>query len=214
MAVASVQRTGQLTERDLEIAGWLDRLGAASIEQIAARFGLGRTQVYRRAQVLVSFGLIRRRKLLAARPALYTPTGRSLRPASYEHSLTLAALVLARERAGALIFSEAELRRERANQRALPSRRGEAELATVISCRRVPDAVEVLPTGGLLAYEVELSSKGRRRREAAIAAYAASDYRGVRWIVPDRQLAALLRAELHALGVEGFMEVWDGLQGE
>jgi hypothetical protein len=204
-------RAGVLTPRDLEIAGWLDRVGAASIQQIAARFELGQTQAYRRVEVLRGFGLIRRLRLLVGRPSLYAPTGRSLHPASCEHALALAELVVARERSGAVVLGEVELRRQRARQPALGGRLGEEELQTLLSCERVPDAVEVLPKGGLAAYEIELSSKGQTRRRRIIAAYAASNFERVHWIVPDPQLAALLRAEIAANGVDDFMEVADEL---
>jgi hypothetical protein len=42
------RRGACLTERDLEIVRWLDGLGGASLDQIRRRFGLGRTQGYRR----------------------------------------------------------------------------------------------------------------------------------------------------------------------
>jgi hypothetical protein len=204
-------RAGVLMPRDFEVVDWLDRVGAATSEQIAARFALGRTQVYRRLQVLRGFGLIRRRRLLATCPLVYTPADRSLRPASCQHALALAELIVARERAGAVVLGEVELRRERAGQAVLGSRLGDAELQTLLGCGRVPDAVEVIPSGGLLAYEIELSSKGERRRQAVIAAYAASQYERVNWIAPNRQLGALLRGEILALGVDAFMEVSDRL---
>src|SRR5438477_7053597 len=104
MAVASAERAGCLTERDLEVSVWVGRLLGASAAQIGHRFRLGRTQRYRRLRVLQAYGLLRRRRLLIGRPALYLVKGRRLRPASYEHALAVAELVVERELAGANVI--------------------------------------------------------------------------------------------------------------
>lgn len=204
--------SGVLTARDLEIFGWLGRLPGASIEQIRRRFALGRTQDYRRLQVLGSFGLVRRRQLLAERPALYTVNGQSLRPGSYEHALALAELIVAREGENAAIATDQELRRERGGRSALSQVFGPDDLEVVASCRRIPDAVESLAGGGLRAYEIELSSKGRTRRESVLSAYALSGYRQVMWLVPNAGLARLIGEEIERMGLDGFMEVERGLE--
>lgn len=204
--------SGVLTARDLEISDWLGRLPGASVEQIRRRFGLGRTQGYRRLQVLGSFGLVRRLHLLAGRPALYTVNGRSLRPASYERALALAELIVARESENAAIATDQELRRERGGRSGLDGGFGPDDLDIIGSCGRIPDAVERLAGGGLLAYEIELSSKGRARREAVLSAYAASGYRQVRWVVPNAGLAGLIGEEIERMGLDGFMEVEGGLE--
>lgn len=198
---------GLIVARDLEVVGWLDRLVGASVDQIRARFGLGRTQAYRRLQVLQDFGLIRRRRLAATCPPLYTIPHRSLRVASTEHAHALTELVVAIESSGGEIATELELRRERARRPTLAGRLTAEQLAIVLGCRRTPDAVELLASGGLLAYEVELSSKGHARREQILAGYAASDYERVHWIAPHRQLAALLWSEIEERGLSDYMEV-------
>jgi DNA-binding Lrp family transcriptional regulator len=209
MAARPRARGGILVERDLEILAWLARLGAVSVQQIAARFGLGRTQAYRRLQVLADHGLIFGHRILAERPMLYAPRACRLSPATFEHTFALAELVVARELAGAVVVSETELRRERAERR-LDSRLGERQWRTLVACPRLPDVVEALGGGGLLAWEIELSSKGRRRREAAISAYAASAYERVAWICPEPRLRAFLAAEIEGFGLGGFMEVSAG----
>ncbi|MGI9020098.1 MAG: hypothetical protein ACR2G3_05245 [Solirubrobacterales bacterium] len=203
--------SGVLTARDLEISVWLGRLPGASIEQIRRRFELGRTQGYRRLQVLISFGLVRRLHLLAERPALYTVNGRSLRPGSYEHALALAELIVAREGENAVIATDQELRRQRGGRSALNGLFGPGELDVIGRCDRIPDAVESLTGGGLVAYEIELSSKGRTRRESVLSAYATSGYRQVRWVVPNAVLARLIGEEVERVGLDGFMEVERGL---
>jgi hypothetical protein len=202
---------GLIVARDLDLVAWLNRLVGASVEQIRARFGLGRTQAYRRLQVLQDYGLIRRRHLNATLPPLYTVASRSLRVASTEHAHTLTELVVAIESSGGEIATELELRRERARQPELDRRLTAEQLATVLGCARIPDAVELLASGGLCAYEVELSSKGRARRGSALAAYAVSDYERVHWIAPDPQLAALLLSEIEERGLSDYVEVSDEL---
>ena len=157
--MAARSTSGLLVARDLEIVAWLDRLAAASVDQIRSRFGLGRTQAYRRLQVLRDFGLVRRRHLTLTRPPLYTVTGRRLRVASCEHAHALSDLVVRIEAAGGEVATELELRRERANGLD-PGRLSEEQRATVLACRRIPDAAELLPDGRLRAYEVELQLQG------------------------------------------------------
>jgi hypothetical protein len=205
--MAQTARNGLLVARDLEVAAWLDRLSGASAEQIRMRFGLGRSQSQWRLQVLRQHGLIRQRHVLAWRPPLYTAPRRDVASSGYEHALAEAGLVVALEAAGAEAISEVELRRERLDQGRLTGRLGDEELAIVRGCRRLPDVVERVHGGGLRAYEIELSSKGRARRESILAAYAASDYASVEWIVPDRRLAALLNREISEMGLEEFMAV-------
>lgn len=198
---------GVIVARDLEIVSWLDRLVGASVEQIRARFCLGRTQAYRRLQVLQDHGLIRRRHLSAILPPLYTVPHRSLRIASTQHAHALTELVVSIETSGREIATELELRREQNRQAELEARLSDEQLATVLACPRVPDAAELLPGGGLRAYEVELSSKGRARRTAVLASYATSDYEQVTWIAPDSQLRSLIHREVAERGLAEFMEV-------
>lgn len=201
------ETAGKLTARDLEISAWLGRLPGASAVQIRRRFGIGRAQGYRRLQVLRSFGLVRQVQVLAWRPALYMVSGRSLRPGSYEHALALAELVVTREAAGSVIASDVELRRYRRGQGTLIEMLELEDLDVIVECPRVPDAVEWMGDGGLRAYEIELSSKGRTRREEILSAYAISSYRTVTWLVPDARLAELIDGEIERMGIGGFIEV-------
>jgi DNA-binding transcriptional ArsR family regulator len=209
--MSTIAPPGLVFARDLEIDDWLDRLVGASVDQIRERFGLGRTQAYRRLQVLQDHGLVRRRHLSAILPPLYTVRSRSLRIASTEHAHALTELVVSIETSGGEIATELELRRERNPQPALSCRLTVKQLATMRSCPRVPDAAELLGSGGLRAFEVELSSKGRARRAAVLAAYATSAYESVTWIAPDPQLRVLINREVAEHGLVGFMEVRDAL---
>lgn len=208
MAV-TVHTPGLLTARDLELAAWLDRLAGASVDQLRRRFRLGRTQAYRRLQVLADHGLVVRRHLAATMPPLYAVPQRSLRLASCAHALASSELIVTLERSGRRAITELELRRERAAQARLGGVLSDSEREVVRGCARLPDAAQALPTGGLVAYEIELSSKGARRRERIISAYAASAYERVVWIAPDPRLARLLTHEIDQRGLAAYMEVID-----
>lgn len=200
----------RLTARDRELAAWLARVRGGTVDQVRRRFGLARSPAYRRLRALQVHGLVRRHRPLADRPALYAVSGRRIRVATFDHALAVSELVVARELAGARLVTEVELYRAR-RERQLSFLAIDGELSLALQCERVPDAVEVSPAGALLAYEIELSSKGRRRREAIFAAYAVSAYQKVIWVVPDPQLAGLIRADTEAMGLAAQMEVRDDI---
>ncbi|MFN8150805.1 MAG: hypothetical protein U0R24_06715 [Solirubrobacterales bacterium] len=159
--------------------------------------------------MLKEFGLIDAHRLLVDRPTLYLPRGRTLRPASFEHTLQIARLISTLEAASASVITEVELRRERAGEDGLPAWVSDGSRAIALGCRRIPDAIEVLKSGGLRAFEIELSSKGRARREQILGCYAAARYEQVTWLVPNGRLADLIRREIDHLGLARFMEVRD-----
>jgi len=145
--------------------------------------------------------------VLAARPPLYGVSGRIIGPSGYEHGHAVSELVVEREVAGAIVATDAELRRLRSAQGVLDAPLSGPDLDVFLGCPRTPDVIEVVEGGGVLAYEIELSSKGRARREAILAAYAVSEYTEVEWIVPNARLAALLGVEIEEMGLNGFMTV-------
>lgn len=201
----------RLTERDLRIVRWLDGLGGASLDQIRRRFGLGRAQGYRRIQVLQKFGLVRRLRPLVGVPALYVARRRIVRPWAFEHTLLLADLVVDLELDGRLILGESLIRRHRIHGARYAGVGLTREHADAIEqCRRTPDAIELCQDDTLVAYELELASKGRSRREQILATYARSDYAAVEWIVPEPQLARLLGQEINDMGLADFMRVTHG----
>ncbi len=208
--VPPAKRRGQLTERDLKIAEWLDRLTGASRQNIQTRFGLGQSQAYWRLQVLRDFGMVTAHRLLVELPTLFLPAGRTLRPASFEHSLRVATLIAQTEAEGRQMITEVELRRERAGEEGFPEGTSDRTRAVALGCRRIPDAIEALASGGLRAIEIELSSKGATRREQILGHYAASKYEQVTWLVPNDRLASLIEREIDRLGLARFMEVRNG----
>jgi hypothetical protein len=205
--MAQVATNGLIVARDLEVVDWLERLPAASASQVAQRFGIGRSQTLHRLQVLRRHGLIARHYVLAFRPPLYTTAARRIGVSGYEHALAIGDLMTSLERDGRTALSEVELRRERTEPGAFESRLSEAQLDTVVACERLPDVVEIGSDQSLAAHEIELTSKGRTRREEILRAYAASDYSRVLWTVPDARLRRLLVDEIAEMGLSDFMQV-------
>lgn len=209
-ATIEIPRTGLLVRRDYEIANWIDRVGAASVEQVRQRFGLGRSQAYGRLRVLVGAGILTRQRLTSEIPLLWLPVGGSVGLSRIEHLFQVSGLVASREVVGVEIATERELRRTRVNRDNAP-RAIRDQVDLVCACERMPDAVERSAAGGLTAYELELSSKGRDRRARIFNAYALSGYERVSWIAPSPQIASLLRREIEDSGLTQFMDVADAL---
>lgn len=205
MRASATTNPGVLVSRDREIAGWIDRVGAAGVEQVRRRFGLGRTQAYKRLRVLVALGLLRTQRLTVEIPMLWLPPRESVGLSRIEHLYLATGLVTALEADGRKAVTERELRRARRNPEAAAPAVAR-ELPTLLGCDRTPDAVEV-GADGLTAYELELSSKGKTRRRQIFGAYATSSYARVVWIAPSPQLAALLRREIDESGLARLMEV-------
>jgi hypothetical protein len=175
------------TERDLEILGWIGRLGAAGAEHVMERFGIARSLAYRRLGHLVQEELIAPWCVLHRQPALYVATRKGLRscglerlgtcrigPGRFMHAREVAATAVALERGfrGRTVLSEREIRlRERDEGRALAS----AKLAELPSGRAFlhrPDLAAVAADGRVLAVEVELWVKAPRRLQAICRGWA------------------------------------------
>ncbi len=172
----------RLTERDLEIARWVERVGIAEAEQVARRFSLWPSKTYGRLRALSARGLVVHERVFYGRPGVYRPPGRRVRPALYEHELAVTDLTIERELSGERTLTERELRRA-----------GAAWSVGRDGSRHTPDlAVPEAAT----AYEVERSSKGARRRRRILAAYAQSPtYDRVVYRVFDPRLAELIERE-------------------
>lgn len=154
---------------------------------------------------------MRRLRPLVGVPALYVAGRRIVRPSAFEHALLLADLVVDLELDGRLVLGESLIRRHRINGARYARAGLTREHADAIEqCRRTPDAIELRQDDTLVAYEVELASKGRSRREQILATYAASDCAAVEWIVPEPQLARLFRQEINDMGLADFMRVAHG----
>jgi hypothetical protein len=178
-----------LTERDRAIVEWIGRLGAASAEDVMARFGMGRSQAYERLRALVVADLLAVRRLVHGQPTLYVATRDGLAwgglhefdvcrvsVALTRHWALCArlAVVLERIEPDVAVWGERELR---AAELDACSAIASAQLERLPDGRarlRRPDLVLVPGEHGRrpVAVEVELSVKGARRLEAICRAWA------------------------------------------
>lgn len=196
-----------MTSRDRDLVAWVARFGAAGVDDLRVRFGLGRTVAFRRVAACIDDGLLDRVRLVYGSPALLVATRRGLRwagarelgtchvnVATFAHWVACGRLAAGLESAGVSVWSERELRfYEREAGRLIASaeveRQGE---------RRVhrPDLV-LWKRGGELpvAVEVELSVKASRRLAAICRGWArARHVAGVRYYALPEPARAVARA--------------------
>lgn len=178
-----VSRSRELTERDLAIVEWIGRVGAATIEQVARRFGLGRTKAYGRVSACIEMGLLCRHRILHEGPALLTATRAgliatglplqvvNLSPALARHHVAcgLIAVWLAEQHPGKTVLSDRELRAE---ERLLGRPIGSAKVG------ELPDGSARLhrPDFAIVgeeieAFEVELTPKAPTRLDSLVRAW-------------------------------------------
>jgi hypothetical protein len=184
--------------RDWEIVRWIARMGAVTLGQVRARFGLGRTAGYRRVAACVEGGLLERVRILHGQPALLRATRRGLRYGGVRlplaqisadqvgHWIACAdvALELEAEFGADAVRSEREIRLlEREAGRPIGS----------CSLGERPEGGERLHRADLIAVrerevtavEVELTPKGATRLEEIVRGW-----RRARWVGSIRYYAA------------------------
>jgi hypothetical protein len=166
------------TQRDAEIVGWVGRIGAAGVDHVMGRFGMGRSWAYARLARLVADGLLEQRMLLHRKPGLYIATAEGLRwqglrrlgvykvsPGSFEHAEQVAGVAVALNRGfpGWQVLSEREIRAEESDKGELLASARVGELPGGRAALHRPDLALLSPEGRALAVEVELSVKTASR---------------------------------------------------
>jgi len=188
---------GTARTRDWEIVHWIGRMGAVTLDQVRARFRLGRTVAYRRVAACVEGGLIERVALLRGQPALLRATRHGLRycglrlgvaqlpPELVGHWICSGgvAVSLEREYGATAVRSEREIRvLEREEGRAIASAR--LRSADGIERFHLPDLAVSAPSG-VIAIEVELTPKSPKRLVRIIKAWRRARWvESVRYYVP------------------------------
>jgi hypothetical protein len=193
-----------VTHRDTQIVRWVGRLRMATAQQIAERFGLGRTVTYTRLGVLVRLGLLEHARIFHGAPGVYLATRAGLAavdlalpPArvdlrTYTHDLDLGSLVieLECEYGPASVRTEREMRAAETSLGVTSTTRqrfavplagasGQLEL-TPARHRRLhfPDCAVIGAaaegTDGVLAIELERTPKGRARLRRILRGYVAA----------------------------------------
>jgi hypothetical protein len=165
------------TDRDAKIVEWIGRIGAAGVEHVARRFGMGPKMVAERLRSLVMAGLLERHLVLHNRPGLYTATSaglrwqglgfmkaRNVKPGGFEHAWQVAhtAVELHERLPGWGVLSDRELRGIESESDALY---GSVEVGQIngFPKMRHPDLAVVSPSGRVTPVEVELTNKGVTR---------------------------------------------------
>jgi hypothetical protein len=216
-----------LTERDVELVGWVGRWRAVLAAQVQARFGMGPVVAYRRLGALVDMGLLVHRRIFCGEPGVYLATNGGLAVAdvclpaaridlaTYRHDLVAvwAALAVEAELAGSRaaglrVVGDREFR-------ALVSRGAAARHVglTGLGAGRgrghIPDVAVMDGEGRMLAaVEVELSAKGRARVERIQATYARDRHlQSVVYVTDQPGVAASTLRAAHRAGASELVRV-------
>lgn len=183
--------SARITDRDLKLLAFMAEHRLILADHMRALLGVSRSVAHRRLHALSELGMVGQQRLFHAQPGAYRITRRglaaidsSLPPPrvdwrSYAHDLGLAWLWLAAQRGelGELkdVISERRLRSHDGTARG-----GEDVLGVRLGGYgpngkprlHYPDLVLIDPSGRRIAVELELSCKGRTRRERILGGYA------------------------------------------
>jgi hypothetical protein len=217
----------QITAQDLELLAFAAEHRFVLAAHAGALWGVGETAADDRLSRLFGGGFLVAQTVFSGHPATYRSTRKGLDVVAsklraptidlgrYDHEIGAAWLWLA-ARNGAFgpmrdVLGERWLRSRDASEegRVEPlavrlgglGRGGRERL-------HYPDLLLVDADGRRIAIELELSSKGRERREQILAGYA-SDFRvaAVLYVVEKRQLAESIRASARRLGISELVHV-------
>jgi hypothetical protein len=220
-------RRVRLTERDRELLAFVAEHRLVLAEHVGALLGVSAATAYGRLRALSGAGLLTSKAIFHGRPGHYQITRQglaaidsSLPPPKldvrgYDHDVGLAWLWLA-AKGGAFgelrdIVSERQMR----SSDGRPDRHGErfgVRLGGVGAGGRerlhYPDLVLDTASGHRVAVELELTGKGRTRRETILAGYG-SDHRidAVLYLVEDAALARSIRSSAARLGISSLIHV-------
>ena len=221
-----------LRDRDLEVLRFAaDQrlfLGAHVRSLLGCSSGMALASLRR----LVGHGLVERHRVFHGEPSAYTASraglrmvGSSLAPAqldlsAYAHDIGVVWAELAARRGTigpmAAVISERRMRSEDSVLHADPlrdrGRRLAVRLGGVGPAGRArlhyPDLMLVTPEGRMIAVEVELSAKGRRRRDGILLGYAGANHiDAVLYLVERPAVARAVEASARRNGIEGLVHV-------
>jgi hypothetical protein len=196
-----------LTVRDGELVEWLGRLGAAGVEHVMARFGMGRTVAYRRLAACVQAGVIERARLVHGEPALYVATRLGLAYTGLSQlevcRVSVASVSHWRACADVALQLAGEGRVRSVRELRVAERDAGRPIASAIigelpgggAKLHRPDLVLRAPDGSTIAVEVELAVKGATRLERILRGYAHNrQLTGVRYYASPQAARAVRRA--------------------
>jgi hypothetical protein len=181
----------QLTERDLRILEFVSEHPFVLARHVAALLGITSSAAARRLLALNKGGYLISGESLKREPLLYQATGRALRAIGsdlspppkqklgfYRHEAGLVWLALGAERGQFGPVTEVISERRMRSQDGRSARHEEQFGVRLGGPGRdgrdrlhYPDLLMATPTGHRVAFELELTSKGRRRRERILTGY-------------------------------------------
>lgn len=174
------------TNRDAQIVAWIGRIGAVGAEHVMRRFGMGRSMVYHRLNMLTRDGLLEHRMVLYGRPGVYTASTEGLRWQGLERLPTFKVRAGGFEHAWQVANAAVELHLALPDWDVLGEREirsieidGKALFASAqvgrVADRQVlhrPDLALALPGKEVIPIEVELSVKSASRLVAICRGWA------------------------------------------
>ncbi len=194
----------RLTERDFEIAAFVDRVGRTTVAQVRELFELSERVAWRRVQALEEMGALRSIRPWTAPKVLLPPRARVPHLRELDHALTTTAVVVDMELRGAEVVTERMMRRQDRSGTAaaswrimMPSPSGSFRPLT-----HRPDAA-MRGEPGLTALEVELSRKSGARLRRILKAWARQgQYAEVVYMCPSSAVRDLVAREALAAGAD------------
>lgn len=200
----------RITSRDLEIVGWLGRVRFASRDQVARRFGLGRSQCFHRLAQLRKAGFLDERALIVGPvPSIVFATRRGLSAAgsplsaadldgrSFRHDSALVDLTIDYEQTGAQVLTDSEPERYAVEALGPNARRRQ----------QFPDLI-VESDGRRLAVELEVAEKTISRLRGILSAYrGASQVDSVLYLTTTQVVVTRIDRLIAELGMGDLAEV-------
>jgi len=173
----------QLTDRDLEILGWLARFRGATAQQVGQRFSMGYSRVSRRLSQLGADGLVTLERVLHRRPGVYLVTAKgqtiagidlpvaALVAGAYQHDLAVVDVAIAAELADTQVITQRQMQTLEVT--------GGGDLLYAVELpdreRHFPDLV-LERDDGRWALELEITDVRSELLEAILRAYAGAPH--------------------------------------
>lgn len=210
----------EITDRDIEIVGWLGRHRLATADQVMRRFEMQRSKAYQRLGVLVDEGLARHEQGVRS-PRVYLATRAGLgaadldlpratvSAASFAHDAAVVDVAIAIERSGRFVLTEREIRRADARGSHV-LRLSHWESSRDTQRGAWPDLViidRVQQT--MTAVEVELTLKKASRINDKLIAYASSRYERVQYVCGSNAIRAVVERESKRTDLRNRLELVD-----
>jgi hypothetical protein len=180
-----------LTPRDLKFFWWLNGWGAVTVAMAAVWFEAQFSTVARRIRKLIEAGFLEQIEVAGLREKPIVLTEEGMR-AARDELVPLAGIRLSTWQHDSLMCAlEPRIKRRYPDGVVHPDRRIRCNRRLAgVQAGHVPDVELERPTGGAIAFELELSRKAPGRIRAIVDSYASpQQYARVYYLVPDASMA-------------------------